>query len=85
MREGATDTVFGRRVKLDRNAFLNRLSHVQFVSGAPLITPSSTPLFYPTKPSIPAIERKSVKQLLIELSEAHLQEMEKKGLLPKDK
>ena len=30
-----------------------------------------------------AIEKKSVKQLLIELSEAHLQEMEKKGLLPK--
>jgi hypothetical protein len=32
-----------------------------------------------------AIEKKSVKQLLIELSEAHLQEMEKKGLLPKGK
>ena len=30
-----------------------------------------------------AIEKKSVKQLLIELSEAHLQEMERKGLLPK--
>ena len=30
-----------------------------------------------------AVERKSVKQLLIELSEAHIQELEKKGLLPK--
>ena len=30
-----------------------------------------------------AIERKSVKQVLIELSRAHLEEMEKKGLLPK--
>lgn len=32
-----------------------------------------------------AVERKSVKQLLIDLSRAHLEEMEKKGLLPKGK
>lgn len=32
-----------------------------------------------------AIERKSVKQLLMDLSRAHLEEMEKKGLLPKGK
>ena len=32
-----------------------------------------------------AIERKSVKQLLIDLSQAHLEELEKKGLLPKGK
>lgn len=32
-----------------------------------------------------AIERKSVKQLLIDLSRAHLEEMGKKGLLPKGK
>jgi hypothetical protein len=32
-----------------------------------------------------AIQRKSVKQLLIELSEAHIEELEKKGLLPKGK
>jgi porphobilinogen deaminase len=32
-----------------------------------------------------AIERKSVKQLLIDLSEAHIEELEKKGLLPKGK
>lgn len=32
-----------------------------------------------------AVERKSVKQLLIELSYAHLTELEKKGLLPKGK
>lgn len=32
-----------------------------------------------------AVQRKSVKQLLIELSEAHIEEMEKKGLLPKGK
>jgi len=32
-----------------------------------------------------AIQRKSVKQLLIDLSEAHIEEMEKKGLLPKGK
>jgi len=32
-----------------------------------------------------AVERKSVKQLLIELSEAHIEELEKKGLLPKSK
>ena len=32
-----------------------------------------------------AVERKSVKQLLIDLSRAHLQDMEKKGLLPKGK
>ena len=32
-----------------------------------------------------AIERKSVKQLLMDLSRAPLEEMEKKGLLPKGK
>ena len=32
-----------------------------------------------------AVERKSVKQLLIDLSRAHLEELEKKGLLPKGK
>ncbi len=32
-----------------------------------------------------AIEKKSVKQLLIELAEAHLEEMDRKGLLPKGK
>ena len=32
-----------------------------------------------------AVERKSVKQMLIDLSRAHLEEMEKKGLLPKGK
>ena len=32
-----------------------------------------------------AVERKSVKQLLIDLSRAHLEELEKKGLLPKSK
>ena len=32
-----------------------------------------------------AIEHKSVKQLLIDLSRTHLEDMEKKGLLPKGK
>ena len=32
-----------------------------------------------------AIERKSLKQFLIDLVEGHLQEMEKKGMLPKSK
>lgn len=32
-----------------------------------------------------AIERKRMKQFLLDLVEAHLQEMEKKGLLPKVK
>jgi porphobilinogen deaminase len=32
-----------------------------------------------------AVQRKSVKQLLIELSEAHIEELERKGLLPKGK
>jgi hypothetical protein len=32
-----------------------------------------------------AVERKSVKQLLIDLSRTHLEELEKKGLLPKSK
>ena len=32
-----------------------------------------------------AIEGKSLKQLLLDLSEAHLKEMEKKGLFPKGK
>ena len=32
-----------------------------------------------------AVERKSVKQVLIDLSRAHLEELEKKGLLPKGK
>ena len=32
-----------------------------------------------------AIERKRMKQFLLDLVEAHLQEMEKKGLLPKGK
>lgn len=32
-----------------------------------------------------AIERKPMKQFLLDLVEAHLQEMEKKGLLPKGK
>ena len=32
-----------------------------------------------------AIQRTSVKQLLIELSKAHIEELEKKGLLPKGK
>ena len=32
-----------------------------------------------------AIEGKSLKQLLLDLSEAHLKEMEKKGIMPKGK
>lgn len=32
-----------------------------------------------------AIEGKSLKQLLLDLSETHLKELEKKGLLPKSK
>ncbi|CAI4032401.1 hypothetical protein DNFV4_02831 [Nitrospira tepida] len=32
-----------------------------------------------------AVQRKSVKQLLMDLSAAHLEEMEKKGMLPKGK
>lgn len=32
-----------------------------------------------------AIEKKSVKQLLIDLSETHLQELERKGILTKTK
>ena len=32
-----------------------------------------------------AVQRKSVKQLLIELSQEHIQELEKKGMLPKGK
>ena len=32
-----------------------------------------------------AIERKSLKQFLLDLVESHLQEMEKKGILPKSK
>ncbi len=32
-----------------------------------------------------AIQRKTVKQLLFDLAETHLQELEKKGMLPKVK
>ena len=32
-----------------------------------------------------AIQKKTLKQLLFELSEQHLEELEKKGLLPKGK
>jgi len=32
-----------------------------------------------------AVQRKSVKQLLIDLSHEHIQELEKKGLLPRSK
>jgi porphobilinogen deaminase len=32
-----------------------------------------------------AIQKKTLKQLLFELSEAHLQELERKGILPKGK
>ena len=32
-----------------------------------------------------AVERKTLKQLLFDLAEAHLAEMEKKGILPKGK
>lgn len=32
-----------------------------------------------------AIQKKSVKQLLFDLAEAHLQELERKGILPKAK
>jgi hypothetical protein len=32
-----------------------------------------------------AVEHKSVKQLLIDLSRLHLEDLEKKGLLPKSK
>jgi len=32
-----------------------------------------------------AVEKKTLKQLLFELAEAHLTELEKKGLLPKGK
>lgn len=32
-----------------------------------------------------AIQKKTLKQLLFELAEMHLQELEKKGLLPKGK
>jgi hypothetical protein len=33
----------------------------------------------------PAVQRKSVKQLLIDLPREHIEELEKKGLLPKGK
>ncbi len=32
-----------------------------------------------------AIQRKTVKQLLFDLAELHLQELERKGILPKEK
>jgi hypothetical protein len=32
-----------------------------------------------------AVQRKSVKQLLIDLSQAHIEELERRGLLPKGK
>ena len=32
-----------------------------------------------------AIQRKTLKQLLFDLTEAHLEELERKGLLPKEK
>jgi hypothetical protein len=32
-----------------------------------------------------AIQKRTMKQLLFELAESHLQELEKKGLLPKSK
>jgi hypothetical protein len=32
-----------------------------------------------------AVEKKTLKQLLFELAEAHLAELEKKGILPKGK
>jgi len=32
-----------------------------------------------------AVQRKTVKQLLFDLAQAHLQELERKGLLPKGK
>lgn len=32
-----------------------------------------------------AIQEKTVKQLLFDLAEAHLQELERKGILPKNK
>jgi len=32
-----------------------------------------------------AIQKKTVKQLLFDLAEAHLQELERKGILPKGK
>jgi hypothetical protein len=35
--------------------------------------------------SAAAIQWKTVKQLLFDLAEAHLQELERKGLLPKEK
>jgi hypothetical protein len=41
-------------------------------------------LMHPMKVAA-AIQRKTVKQLLFDLAEAHLQEMERKGLLPKGK
>ncbi|NOT95223.1 MAG: hypothetical protein HOP00_02780 [Nitrospira sp.] len=35
--------------------------------------------------SAAAIQRKTVKQLMFDLAEAHLQELERKGILPKGK
>ena len=35
--------------------------------------------------SAAAIQRKTVKQLLFDLAEAHLQELEREGVLPKEK
>jgi porphobilinogen deaminase len=32
-----------------------------------------------------AVQRKTVKQLLFDLAEAHLQELERKGILPKER
>jgi porphobilinogen deaminase len=32
-----------------------------------------------------AVQRKTVKQVLFDLAEAHLQELERKGILPKGK
>ena len=42
------------------------------------------PLMYRMKIAA-AIEGKSLRQLLLDLSEAHLKDLEKKGLLPKGK
>jgi len=36
-------------------------------------------------PQVAAVQKKTLKQLLFELSETHLEELERKGILPKSK
>jgi hypothetical protein len=72
------------RICVIRSRLMAKVEPKEQDSGAWVIRDIPRETMHRTKVAA-AIERKRMKQFLLDLVEAHLQEMEKKGLLPKGK